>query len=161
MVIVKTPIGSPPSKQNITCSIGTELIGQVTPANYSGMVTLQRNWVNGAVWGNTTNTGNTFTGTDNSNSALEVTTPTSSGNIYDLDAPGINGANGVILSARYNFLEYPVLAGTKSQQVGNQFALGLAYYARVSCDAGPAFDNTYPGDNQAGLGATPTSYNIQ
>jgi hypothetical protein len=145
------------------CSIGTELDGKVTPSNYTGIITLKRNIISGAGYVNWSLNGYFNPTADNSDPTVEVTTPTAMGNVFDLDAPGINAPAGGVNSIRYNFVEYPVLAGTSSQVPGPNFSPGggLRYYVRVSCDPNLIFDATYAGDNQAGTPATLITFNFQ
>jgi|ERR1035438_307132 hypothetical protein len=107
---------------------------------------------------------------DSSLPNYEVTTPTGYGHVFDLDGPGINGSTQ-INRVRQNFSEYASTAswtdsqGTvhKGQQIPSST---FPYYAVSSCvsDLGggnPQFSNSIPGDNRAGTGATPTSWNLQ
>jgi hypothetical protein len=149
------------------CAVGVELVGTVTPSNYSGTITLQRNFLGRAGYiGSSPAPGVPPPGPDNSNIEFEVTTPTApGGHVYDLDAPNIN-ANTLVSRARYNFQEYAVL-GVPAPPPNNPPQVGpsFAYYARMSCgtdaNGNPAINNTVPGDNQAGIGTTLLTWNLQ
>jgi len=153
-----------------TCDIGVELRGAVTPKNYTGMVFLRRTMVsaagfNGAKGQTSYNTGRVAGQDDTSGSTLLDSNPGSNGAVYDLDAPGIGFANSDIGRIRFNYNEYAVLdAVTNTQSAGS-----LAWYARDSCVENPKptngylvmFSNDVPGDNTAGTGTTPLTWNLQ
>jgi hypothetical protein len=149
--------------RGILCSVAVELIGSVTPSDYSGTITLQRDIVNGSGYFGSSYNGYSPSGPDNSNPNVEVTTPTGGGHVFDLDAPGINGS-ALINRVRTNFQETAVLA-VPGSQAGQQVGSGLQYYTRSSCgvdgNGNPVISTTVPGDNQAGNGTTPLTWNLQ
>lgn len=91
--------------------------------------------------------------------------------VFDEDSPGVDEPSPVPPSPgsfrfRENFQEWATI-NSASQQTGqpNQIGPTLSLYARGSCneaqDGTLTLDNTYPGDNQAAAGTTPTSFNLQ
>ena len=147
------------------CAIGVELVGTVTPSNYSGTITLQRNFLGGTGYIGSGSPTNFPAQPDNSNIEFEVTTPSAAGHVYDLDAPNIN-PNTLVSRARYNFQEYALL-GVPADPPNNppQVGSGFPYYARMSCgtdvNGNPVFNNAVNGDNQAGGGVTLLTWNLQ
>jgi hypothetical protein len=149
------------------CAIGVELVGIVSPSNYTGVITLRRNTDTASQYnGSNLTTIQPKLGPDNSSLLVEVTNPQPHGHVYDLDASGVGGGsiNGVpvVERVRYNFTEFALLGDqTSKQRVGSSFS----YYARVSCtvdaNGNQVFSNTVAGDNQAGPGTTSLSWNLQ
>lgn len=147
-----------------SCLAAYQITGQITPSNYSGGVYLRRT-VNGIDVYQDPGTLVTYSGggfDDTSNPQLEAS---SGGNTYDLDGPSQGMSQGFPVgnSVRYrvNFDEYAVLGTNASTTKVSQ---DLIFFNRMSCvktsSTSIVLDNTYPADNQIGLGTTPLSDNL-
>lgn len=151
------------------CSVAVVLSGTVTPSDYKGIIILRK-----------TATSRTYQGTagdqlvpernrdndeDTSDPPFRDDDPqsgTSKGVVYDNDGPGVPGPNDIlsVTRLRANFVSYAVL-GTLD---GGKASPNFNWYSRSSCtgrDANPSFSNDFRGDNQAGTGTTPLTYNLQ
>jgi hypothetical protein len=178
--IVTLPTKNNPPK----CAVGVEFTGVVTPSNYTGLVTLRRNFVNtnppGELYQNQTQYFTAyFTPTeghgpgqdDTSDPPLIDNDPqsaNSNGHVYDIDAPGIGLPQTMdnpndIFRYRANFLEYAVLGDrTSTLQVGSSFP----WWARASCamnqqSGEPQLSQDVANDNQVGTGTTPITWNLK
>ena len=75
--------------------------------------------------------------------------------------PGVkNGTSGTsVYRFRPNFSEYGTADGVTVS------AAPVNYYVRLSCkfdsSGNPSLDTTVSGDNQIGIGTTPTTWNLQ
>jgi hypothetical protein len=157
--------------QFATCAVGVELVGLVTPANYTGQVTLKRSKSVYAYYGSTLMSGYPASGPDTSGDPYLDTDPQtggSAGKVYDIDAPGVTAPLAVttprvtVNYIRSNFVEWAVLGdATSSKQASPNFA----WWARSACtfdqSGNTAFSYSISGDNQAGAGTTSTSWNLQ
>jgi hypothetical protein len=84
----------------------------------------------------------------------------SNGKVYSVDAPGIGPslADGNTYRARLNFFAWGELPDVTA------VSPNYSFYLRVSCQKtanGFVFINDVPGDNQIGVGSTPTTWNLQ
>jgi hypothetical protein len=151
-----------------SCVVGVELVGTVTPSNYTGLVTLNRSIVSDATFlGQVSynDPGLKPPGPDNSVPSLVNNTVGSGGpgQVFDLDPPGVGPGQSVSAPERYrtNFQEYAVLGDrTSNTVVGAPFP----YYVAVSCGGtldAPAVDKTVAGDNVAKQGVIPLTWNLQ
>jgi hypothetical protein len=167
-----------------SCAVGVELVGAVTPSDYTGTVSLRRSIVNGAYYqGSTACCGSPATpGDDTSFAAMMDSDPQSGGSagkVYDLDAPGIAApfsipqGQSAILRYRTNFVEYAVL-GAASHELGAKSSTKKAstkdfpFWVAVSCTWDASGDNQVlatdlsgNGDNSAGTGTTNTTWNLK
>jgi hypothetical protein len=143
------------SANPFSCSVGVELVGTVTPANYPGLVTLNRNIVGTAVFRGQTEQPNLEKppGADNSAASLvdNVVGQGQPGKVFDLDPPGVGAFSGSPGRYRTNFQEYAVLGDADSTE---QASLLFPYAVAVSCGGtldAPMLDGTYlgSGDNAA------------
>lgn len=147
------------------CFGGVQLTGAVTPSNYNGTLVLHRTLESCGTYKNSsTSVSCPAPMDDTSDPPLRDDDPSSSsGNIYDLDGPGVGSGNqaGSVYRYRANFQEYATLPdGTTTVSTAP-----LNYYVRLSCkfdaSGNPSLDTTVSGDNQIGLGTTKTSWNLQ
>lgn len=149
------------------CGIGFETIGTITPSNYTGNVTLHRTLLNQKLYVNSTDAGGergpNVDDTSPSN-FLDVNPQSggSAGKVYDLDGPSLAPASfdGNVYRYRTNFSADATLSDGSIASPSP----GYFFYVRFSCQlVGPGyvFVNDVPGDNQIGLGSTPTTWNLQ
>jgi hypothetical protein len=82
--------------------------------------------------------------------------------VYLMDAPGMYAENvdGNVYRGRWNFLAYAELPD------GTVVSPDYYFYVRVSCQrtsTGVQFvnDPNIPGDNQIGIGSTPTTWDLK
>lgn len=155
--------GHPPG--NTGCVGGIQVTGQITPSNYSGLVYLRK-----SVSFDTYKDPGAIvegSGTNQDDTSLAELEEETGGKAYELDAPGasLSGTFPVGDSGRFraNFDEYAVLGpSTSTVKVSTQ---DMLWFVRVSCTKNSStsviLDNTYPGDNQIGLGTTKLSDNLQ
>jgi hypothetical protein len=146
------------------CASVIEYVGAVTPSNYQGTIVLRRSYAAASFVNQ--QSANSSNGDDTSVSYNRVDTATAAGHVYDLDAPGVfpappPGVPSDIARVRQNFVEYAVLdSQSSSTLVSNQ----LQAFQRSSCTGiysqTAAFANDVPGDNTAGLGTTPLTWNL-
>ena len=148
------------------CVVAVELVGQVTPSDYGGSVTLMRNIASTAAfqgqapWSGVTKQ----PGPDNSAPSLVDSTVGSGapGEVFDLDPPGIGPGPSPPGRYRTNFQEYAVL-GLTFDDNPPQASAYFPYYVAVSCggtQAAPAVDTSVTGDNVAAPGTVPLSWNL-
>ncbi|WP_324968358.1 hypothetical protein [Mycobacterium sp.] len=167
-----------PKTSTPVCAVGAELIGTVTPSNYTGLVTLRRMIANmsppGELYQNQTQyyapyftpTAGHGPGQDDTSDPQLIDNDPQSGNsngkVYDIDAPGIGLSTPDIYRYRGNFVQYAVLGDrTSTLQVGSNFP----WWARVSCtqdaQGNLLLSQDVAGDNQAGAGTTPITWNLK
>jgi hypothetical protein len=151
------------SGQQRGCFIGSEMIGALTPATYSGNVILHRYILNGAYYKYSSlyPPGNISGKDDTSDSSFRDDNPQSGGSagrIYDLDAPGLGPPDVNVYRVRLNFYAWAALPD------GTRISPYLNYYVRLSCawtGTQYVFNNDVTNDNQIGSGTTLTSWNLQ
>ena len=143
-----------------------ELVGTVAPKNFDEKIMLDRqrlaaNYFFGA--NNSLETGNSGGAkVDTSNVILRDDDPKPNGKIYDYDAPGLGNlpasvAVGTTRRQRINFHEFAMWNGKKASD-------DFSWFARISIvkTAGTdALSTDVPGDNVAGQGSTPLTWNLQ
>jgi len=152
------------------CGVGVELVGVVSPSNYTGLVTLRRRWPsNGATGGafkNQTQYATFTAGADDTSfpNGLDNDPQSggSGGKVYDIDAPGVGLPTADIYRYRSNFVEYAVLGDrTTTAKASADFS----YFVRASCtqdaQGNLMLSNDVANDNQAGSGTSPTTWNLQ
>ena len=151
------------ASQQLYCAVGTELIGTIAPADYSGMVTLRRKVNSGATFENSRLDTTDQPRDDTSREPLLDSDPQSGqslGKVYDLDAPGIGvTVAGAVWRVRNNFAAYAVLGSSDVRASSD-----LVYYTRSSCSpssSGPSITNDVQGDNEAGLGTTKLTWDLR
>lgn len=141
-----------------------EIVGTVTPSNFMGMITLQRQVDAFITYADTSqiNSGGPFA--DTSDTKLRDDDPQSggsSGKVYDLDGPGLKNTDsnpvGSILRTRRNFRQWATLNGLK---VSDDF-LWFSRISVVKNSDGDALNSDVPNDNIAGPGTTNTTWNLQ
>lgn len=151
------------------CANVVQYTGTVTPSNYKGMIYLNRKLLGAAQWANSSLALHDPK-PDPPPPGVEDVDPQSGGSngkVYDLDAPGFPPFEpDVVYRWRANFAEYAVLdkLDSNSSIVSDQ----LPAYTRYSCKgiSPPVFLSAddpaaVSGDNQAGVGATPLTWNLQ
>ena|GEM_PF-2885815 len=153
------------SAGNTSCAVPYQITGIVSPADYTKVITLRRT-ATARGYTNGTLTLQRDSVDDPGSEVLRDTDPQSggsSGKVYDADQPSsdFDVTDQPITNRRLraNFEEYAVLGNPSVAVSGN-----LALYTRVSCTlsgSGIAFDDSLPGDNQAGLGTTPLTNDLQ
>jgi len=145
---------------------GVELVGTVAPKNFEEKIMLDRqrlaaNYFIGA--NNSLETGNSGGArSDTSNVVLRDDEPKPNGKIYDYDAPGLGNLPsiypaGTTRRQRINFREFAMYNG---KQASDDFF----WFSRISIvkTAGTdALSTDVPGDNVAGQGSTPLTWNLQ
>ena len=145
---------------------GAELVGAVAPKNFEEKIMLDRerlaaNYFIGA--NNTLETGNSGGAqSDTSNVVLRDDEPKPNGKIYDYDAPGLGNLPsiypaGTTRRQRINFREFAMYNGKKASD-------DFFWFSRISIvkTAGTdALSTDVPGDNVAGQGSTPLTWNLQ
>ena len=143
-----------------------ELVGTVAPKNFDEKIMLDRqrlaaNYFFGA--NNSLETGNSGGAkVDTSNVILRDDDPKPNGKIYDYDAPGLGNlppsvAIGTTRRQRINFHQFAMWNGKKASD-------DFPWFARISIvkTAGTdALATDVPGDNVAGQGSTPLTWNLQ
>ncbi|HTG91407.1 MAG TPA: carboxypeptidase-like regulatory domain-containing protein [Pyrinomonadaceae bacterium] len=143
-----------------------ELVGTVAPKNFDEKIMLDRqrlaaNYFIGA--NNSLETGNSGGAkVDTSNVILRDDDPKPNGKIYDYDAPGLGNlppsfAVGTTRRQRINFHQFAMWNGKKASD-------DFPWFARISIvkTAGTdALATDVPGDNVAGQGSTPLTWNLQ
>lgn len=154
---------------NNGCVAGSELVGAVTPSNYTGEVIVKRTVTSEGCYqglkaitcasaGVGDDTGNWYTSNPQNN------TPggSASGHVYNLDAPGLIGLTTLStpVRVRFNFTAHAVDAS------GNRISPDVNYFARLSCmnnSSGVAQLKTdaSSSDNQIGLGSTNTTWDLK
>jgi uncharacterized protein YjdB len=149
------------------CYLGNEMVGTITPSNYTGHIVLNRRVLSETNWYDSTLFSSEFNIPDTSQPAYRDDDPQSGGSagkVYDLDAPGFDFAGlqpeNFVYRSRINFQAWAALPdGTRISPYYN-------YYARLSCkntQVGPVFiyDIKVPPDNQIGPNSTPLSWNLK
>ena len=145
-------------------STGVEIVGQVKPSNFTGTIELVR-FRNASKYYQ----GSTLTSEEG---LIDDTSPldfldqdpqsgNSGGKIYDLDAPGFTITNpgpvGTIYRRRSNFREVAIIGYSR-------VSVDLNWYTRISIiktSSGFDLSSGVTGDNQAGIGATALTWNLQ
>jgi hypothetical protein len=146
----------------VGCFVGSEMVGKITPRNYTGSLTLHRLLINEADYKNTLAYSTSFNVDDTSRTPFRDDDPQSGGSagkIYDLDAPGPADlpVDGNIYRSRFNFYAHAALSG------GTRVSTFYKYNVRMSCQgtaSGPQFVNDVPGDNQVVVGFTPITWDL-
>jgi len=144
---------------------GVELVGTVAPKNFDKKINLDRARVAVAYFlgvNNSPETGNSGGAQgDTSNPVLRDDDPRPNGKIYDYDAPGIalppSMAVGTTRRQRINLREFAMYNGKKCSD-------DFFWFSRISIvkTAGQdALLSDVPGDNTAGQGSTPLTWNLQ
>jgi len=161
---------------NAGCGIGAEFVGNVTPPDYKGQITIRRQLLARNKWFDQpqpgqTNPDNASMVDDTSRDVLtkdvqpdKDSQGNPTGTVYDLDAPGAVGSQLLLTAERYrgNFREYAELGdwvrndpASAAEQASDDFF----WFSRSSCTAvgtsGLRFEQSYQsqGDNTTG-GAT-------
>ena len=168
---VGSTLGSFVSTVQSECLVGTELLGKVTPSNYKGMVTLKRASFGWKVYQNSTQHNSALENTaqgqnPNPDTSLDLfltTIPSASGNVYDLDAPGIGIRGPGINRVRIQFREYAVLGDRNSTK---QASNSLYWWTASSCQSNPSTSqlvivSDVANDNQSAVGRVSTTWNLQ
>jgi hypothetical protein len=153
-----------------SCEVFVELSGAVTPSNYQGQVTLRRTIVSGANFNGSAPSQSpylyNYSGDDSSRPPFLDTYPqsgSSTGTVYDIDGPGVTltagGPSTDVIRQRVNFIEYAVVGDSSRATVASP---NFQWYSRSSCTyPRPLFASDVTGDNQAGTGTTPITWNLQ
>ena len=143
-----------------------ELVGTVAPKNFNEKIILDRARVNANYFFGTNNTLEpTNSGgarSDTSNATLRDDDPRPNGKIYDYDAPGLpslpaSTAVGTPRRQRFNARQFAMYNGKKASD-------DFFWFARITIvkTAGTdALGTDVPGDNTAGQGSTPLTWNLQ
>jgi hypothetical protein len=157
--------GPLPDNVTVACWTPVEIIGTVTPADYSGHVVLKREIKGNAVFVGSTEVkaAEKRPGPDITNAAFRDDDPQSGrskGVVYDTDSPGVF-AKTAVGRTRFNFVENAFLDVEANSVSASQ---PLAWYSAISCTVGDGveFDPTFQsrGDNQANTGCRPLSFNL-
>ena len=143
---------------------GVEIVGTVSPSNFTGTIILQRRIDASRTYNVSTLTSSTDLFPDTSDPTLEDSNPQSGGSngiVYDLDAPSLaNGTSNpvnTLLRVRTNFREWATLNGVP-------VSYDFLWFSRISViktNSGDALSSDVPGDNVAGTGTTNVSWNLQ
>jgi hypothetical protein len=142
-----------------------EIVGSVKPTNFTGAITLVREWDYRA-YNNQTLIDSATAKPDTSKDTFRDDDPQSGGSngkVYDLDGPGYSSIAsdpvGAIFRLRNNFRQWAVISGTN-----NRLSSTLEWFSRVSItkmSSGDVLNDDVTGDNTAGTGTTPLSWNLQ
>ena len=143
-----------------------EFVGTVAPSNFQERVMLDRARVATNVYygpNNVLETGNSGGAQgDTSPAVLRDDDPRPNGKVYDYDAPGIptlppSAVVGTTRRQRINLNEFAMYNGKKA-------SADLPWFSRMSIvrtTGRDAIINDVPGDNVAGSGTTPLTWNLQ
>jgi hypothetical protein len=147
---------------------GVEIVGTVYPTSYTGSIIFRRLIVKSRTYHDTVELtqyrlDNT---TDGYVPAYQDQSPQSGGSggkVYDFDAPGVGTADndpvGYIIRKRANYREWAEANGMKVS------VADLEWYSRLSVvrtgQTTEALRTDITGDNIAGAGTTPTTWNLQ
>ena|SRR5687768_110523 len=143
-----------------------EIVGTVAPSNFEEKIMLNRDRVEVRVYfgaNNTlepTNSGGAQP--DNSDAMLRDDDPRTNGKIYDYDAPGFPALPSTITVGttrrmRINLKEFAMYNGKKASD-------DFPWFSRMSIvktTGQDAINTDVPGDNVAGTGTTPLTWNLQ
>ncbi|HYE72526.1 MAG TPA: hypothetical protein VEF04_04310, partial [Blastocatellia bacterium] len=152
---------------------GVEIVGTVAPSNYSDLLVLRRTIDGAKLFYDQTQQLSTAAGTDDtSDTILRDDDPQSGGSqgkIYDLDAPGTGTTSsapiGRIVRQRVNFTEYATIQVYQNGQVVQaKCSSNLQWYSCISIEktsSGDVLKTGVTGDNQAGTGTIPLTWNLQ
>jgi hypothetical protein len=150
------------------CFAGLQATGAATPSTYTGTIQLKRTLISCGVY-HSSNVADSCTPTprdDTSDPLHEDQDPQSGGSggkVYDWDSPGVKNETSTnsVYRFRANYSEYAVVV-VNGDTVS---AAPVNYYVRLSCkfdgSGNPSLDTTVSGDNQVGMGTTPTTWNLQ
>ena len=163
-------LGAQIADAGISCHAATEIVGTVTPSNYTGSIFFNRELLSGKVYDENNSTLRTLPDTQNppndtSDDALRDDDPQSGGSggkIYDLDAPGSTPplTPGVKRRYRMNFRQYVTLdAKGGTNLVGADFPWFIRMSCYVTPQDGPALLNDLSSDNVICKGSTSTAVN--
>ena len=146
----------------LRCCYGVEIVGTVVPNDFDGEIVLQRRVEGGRDFLDSSQIGPEYSGPDTSLPGFRDDFPPPNGKIYDLDAPcpvnDQDDPNGSISRLRANFKQWATL---NNKRVSGD----LLWFVRISSlkiSLGNfEFSNNITGDNTAGLGTTPLTWNLQ
>ncbi len=149
---------------NPGCSVGTELVGVVSPTTYAGHITLHREVTSqGCYKGSNIDQCGTGVG-DDTGIWLDVDPQQSNpvGKVYNSDAPGIawsgSGNVSIPVRVRFNFQAWAI------DDTGTAISPKINFYIRTSCtqdSTGAHLATDVSGDNKGAIGTTPTTWNLQ
>ncbi len=140
------------------------------PSNFGGTIVLKRQRVQSLRYADTTQ-GSTLveslpSADDTSDPSLRDDNPQSGGSagkVYDLDAPGLGSGStnpiGMIQRRRTNFTEWATVDGMTTR-VSSDFT----WFSRISIiktASGDQLRTDVTGDNLAGVGVSPVTWNLQ
>jgi hypothetical protein len=155
---------------------GVEIVGTVTPSNFTRSITIQREIVATRKYNDMTLTSSVGpcgmpTCPDTSDSTLRDDDPqsgASGGKVYDLDAPGIKSASGdpvnTITRVRTNFRQWATMKGSDGTTDIKVSAADLQWFSRLSIikmSSGDVLRTDISGDNVGRTGTTNLSWNLQ
>jgi hypothetical protein len=142
-----------------------EVVGTVTPSNYTGTVVLIRKVLGYYIYSDRfqIETGGGYTESTPTFQDSDPQSGGSSGKVYDLDAPGISlraSSNpvGAIARVRTNFLEWATVDD------GIRVSVDLEWFSRLSVQKtllGDVRNSDVTGDNTAGTGLSKLTWNLQ
>lgn len=146
---------------------GVEIVGTVSPDNFTNSIKLKREILGKKTYNNTTDLNLQFNPDDTSDSILRDDAPqsgNSNGKVYDLDAPGITTNNknpvGYILRNRTNFREYATYTENGQEET---ISADLLWFSKTSIQKSALGDNLLndvANDNIAGAGTINLSWNL-
>jgi hypothetical protein len=142
-----------------------EIVGKVSPHDFVGNLKLQRYRLQGRVFfGNQSNLLG-YKEDSIGGEMLRDHDPAPDGNIYDYDAPGITinpaEAEGVIARQRVNFLEYAIYEENNQIQKASDDMLWFSRTSVVKTQGADMLAADVGGDNMAGKGTTPLTWDLK
>lgn len=150
-----------------------EIVGTVTPSNYLGTVKLERDIIEKRIYDNQTlfTDGIVTNQADNSQDDLRDDNPqsgTSRGIVYDLDGPNIASTAKTPLNAirrrRTNFRQWATIDGVRQGDPRIRASADFGWFQRLSIiktSNGDQLQSDVAGDNIAGTGTTPLTWNLK
>lgn len=154
---------------------GVEIVGMVTPNNYTGSITIQREVVANRVYNDMTLTSSVGpcglpTCPDTSDLPQRDDNPQSGGSlgtVYDLDGPGTGTTGSAplnrIVRVRTNFRQWATVKGSDGT-TDVRISVDLTWFSRISIIKtvdGDVLRTDISGDNVAGTGTTNLTWNLQ
>lgn len=139
---------------------GVEIVGMVEPSNFTGSIQFLR--TSDARGYRDMTSIYSYTGNDIPrllNTDQDPQSGGSAGKVYNVDEPGVTGSGppGTIYRVRINFVEWVEIDGKHASD-------DLLWFTRISIiktSSGDRLAIDVSGDNMAGIGTTPLTWNLQ
>lgn len=145
-----------------------EIRGTVWPSDFNREVMLKRTRLRSEYYVNDKLDIGRGPGPDNTDAMLLDLNPLPNGRVYDYDGPGYatptGSPAGTTARQRVNFAEFAMYKEDGESGDGRRCSDNLLWFARISVvktEGGEELLEDVPGDNMAGLGFTPYTWNLQ